>query len=104
MESLNLFPEAVEGGTQVLFFNLGQEENQTAYTAMTKLRAAGISCEIVADQTKMDKQFKYAEKKNISRVVIIGAQELVTGTCNVKNLGTGEQVTIPLTQLNEYFS
>jgi histidyl-tRNA synthetase len=102
MEALNLFPESVSGGTQVLFFNLGANECLAAYKAMRAARAAGISCEIYPEAGKMDKQFKYAERKNAALVVIIGANELASGSCNVKDLKKGTQQSVPIENLNNY--
>jgi histidyl-tRNA synthetase len=51
----------------------------------------------------MDKQFKYAEKRNILYTVIIGSKELETKTCTVKNLKTGEQKTIGFDELISTF-
>jgi histidyl-tRNA synthetase len=51
---------------------------------------------------KFDKQFKYAEKKNIPYVIIIGEKELKENTCNVKNLSTGEQTTVTTPELLSY--
>ena len=49
----------------------------------------------------MDKQFKYAEKKNISYVVIIGTKELADGTCNIKHLSSGKQETVKMDMIAE---
>jgi histidyl-tRNA synthetase len=102
MESQQLFPADVHTGTEILFFNLGEKESRKALQLMKVLRTAGHSCELFHDNLKMDKQFKYAEKKNIPFVVIIGEKELADGTCNIKNLTTGKQETIKLDDLNKY--
>lgn len=99
MEELNLFPEEVQEGTQVLFFNLGTAECARAFTLAQELRAKGVSCELYHEQVKFDKQFKYAEKKGVSYVVIIGSKELEEGNCTLKNLKTGEQKTIGQAEL-----
>ncbi len=99
LEELKLFPENVHTGTQVLFFNLGEEESKTAFSYMQQLRNKNIRCEIYHEQAKMDKQFKYAEKKNIPFAVIIGNRELENNTCAVKNLKSGEQQVIGLDEL-----
>jgi histidyl-tRNA synthetase len=99
MEELNLFPADVHIGTQVLFFNLGEAESKKAFELMQQLRGKNIRCEMYHEQAKFDKQFKYAEKKNISYAVIIGNKELENGTCNVKNLLKGEQVTVLFDEL-----
>ena len=99
MEELKLFPDNVEIGTQVLFFNLGEAESSTAFGLMQALRASNIRCEIYHEQAKLDKQFKYADKKGIAYAIIIGNKELETATCMLKNLKTGEQVSLPQEQL-----
>ena len=98
MEELKLFPNEVQKGTQVLFFNLGEKESKAAYGMMQELRNKSIACELFHENTKFDKQFKYADKKGIPYVVILGSEELATGNCIVKNLWEGEQQT--LSQLN----
>ena len=102
MESLQLFPADTQKGTAILFFNLGDAESRKALELMQKLREAGHSCELFHDNLKMDKQFKYAEKKNIPYVVIIGQKELAEGVCNVKNLSTGKQETVNSEALHLY--
>ena len=52
-----------------------------------------MSCEIYPDQTKLKKQFDYAEKKGIPFVSINGSDEAASGKINVKNLSTGEQMS-----------
>jgi histidyl-tRNA synthetase len=99
MEELKLFPEAVHTGTQVLFFNMGATESSVAYTTMQLLRKQGIACELYHEQAKMDKQFKYAEKKNIPYTVIIGSQEIQNNICVIKNIKTGKQESVELAKL-----
>lgn len=99
MEELKLFPESVHAGTRVLFFNLGKEESKVAYVLMQQLRMIKVKCEIFHEHAKFDKQFKYAEKKNIPYAVIIGTKEMQENTCIVKNLKTGEQQIFPKTQI-----
>ncbi|MBT9484634.1 histidine--tRNA ligase [Sediminibacterium sp.] len=99
LEELKLFPEAVEKGTKVLFFNLGIQESKTAFYLMQELRESGIAAELYHEQSKFDKQFKYAEKKQVPYVVIIGSTELTEGTCIIKNIVNGEQKTISQQEL-----
>jgi histidyl-tRNA synthetase len=99
MEELKLFPDAVHTGTQVLFFNLGEEESKNAFSIMQQLRNKNIRCELYPEPIKFDKQFKYAEKKNIPYVIIIGSKEAAEKTCVIKDIRKGEQQTIPVNQL-----
>jgi histidyl-tRNA synthetase len=103
MSELNIFPEDINKSTIVLFFNLGEKESAIAFKEMQVLRNDGISCELFYENAKMDKQFKYASKKNIPYAVIIGSNEIEQKTCVIKNLLKAEQQTIPLENLSSYF-
>ena len=103
LEELQLFPENINVSTQVLFFNFGEMESKTAFELMQQLRNKGVRCELYHENSKFDKQFKYAEKKNIPYVVIIGEKEVKEQICNIKNLKTGKQETIHQTKLEGYF-
>lgn len=104
MDELKLFPADVHTGTRLLFFNLGDAESKKAFELMQQLRNKGIACELYHENSKFDKQFKYAEKKQIPFIVIIGTKELESSTCNVKNLSTGIQETLSFAELLEKFS
>lgn len=103
MEELKLFPENINQSTEVLFFNLGEKESRRAFQLMQQLREQRISCEIFYENSKLEKQFKYATKKNISYAVIIGSKEMEEKNCVVKDLKKGEQETIPENQLLDFF-
>jgi histidyl-tRNA synthetase len=102
MEELNLFPADVHVSTQVLFFNCGEKESKRSFELMQQLRQKGIRTELYHETSKFDKQFKYAEKKNIPFVVIIGEKELKENSCNIKNLSTGQQQTVSYEELLNY--
>ena len=102
MEELNIFPKEVHTGTQALFFNLGEKESANAFVLMQQLRNKNIRCELYHENLKFDKQFKYAEKKNIPYIVIIGSKEMEEKTCTIKNLLQGFQQTIPQQELINY--
>ena len=102
MEELKLFPTVVHSGARIIFLNLGGDESKAAYQLMQQLRRKGISCEIYHEQAKFDKQFKYAEKKNIPFAIIIGSKELDEKNCLVKDLRTGKQRTISMSELTSF--
>ncbi len=91
MEELLLFPSQINIGTKVLFLNMGEKEAEKSFEIMQQLRAKNITCEMYYDNTKTDKQFKYAEKKNIPFILIIGSNELANDKCLIKNIITGEK-------------
>jgi histidyl-tRNA synthetase len=102
LEEKNLFPTSLEQTTQILFFNLGENEALQSYQLMLALRNKKIACEIYPEKSKFDKQFKYAEKKNIPTIIIIGSDELAEKKCTIKNLATGNQATITFEALIDF--
>ncbi|HMR84406.1 MAG TPA: histidine--tRNA ligase, partial [Niabella sp.] len=91
MSEMDLFPRETAAGTKILFFNLGEAEAAKAMELAQQLRNNNISCEVFHENAKFDKQFKYAEKKAIPYVAILGSRELEQGIVNIKNLTSGEQ-------------
>lgn len=64
------------------------------------LRSAGINTELYPDPTdKLDKQFKYADKKSIPYAIVIGQDEIDKNVVTLKNLATREQLTLPLDEV-----
>ncbi|MBI2641943.1 histidine--tRNA ligase [Candidatus Roizmanbacteria bacterium] len=56
------------------------------------LRSKGISSELFSNpKTKFDKQLKYADKKGLPYVIIIGPDELKKNVVKLKNMTTGKQ-------------
>jgi histidyl-tRNA synthetase len=100
MEELQLFPSKVEQGTRVLFFNTGPDESKKAYELLANLRKSGIAAELFHEPTKFDKQFKYAEKKQIPFIIIIGSKELEEKAFMIKDLRSGEQRSIPFADIS----
>jgi histidyl-tRNA synthetase len=99
MEELQLFPAEVQTGTKVLFFNLGDAESRAAYTLVQALRSKGIAAELYHENSKFDKQFKYADKKQIPYAIIIGSKELLENNVVIKNLLTGDQQSLSNNEL-----
>jgi histidyl-tRNA synthetase len=104
LEELNLFPENLEQSTKAIFFNMGAAESSFAFGIMQKLRNAGIASILYHEETKIAKQFTYAEKYSIPFAVIIGSKETEQGYAQVKNLATGEQHVVVLENLVQFFS
>jgi len=99
MNELNLFPEETASSTRVLFVNFGGEEEALCLQLASNLRRSEINTEVFPDNTKIKKQFSYADSKQIPFVVIIGESERLKGECLLKNMKTGDQVTTTPDQL-----
>jgi histidyl-tRNA synthetase len=56
-----------------------------------RLREAGINAEQVLEADRLGKQLRYADRKEIPYVVILGPDELTAGQVMLKDMITGEQ-------------
>lgn len=90
---------APQTAAEVIVFNLDKNLVPEYLNITTNLRAAGINAEFYYDTAKLDKQFKYAESKNIQVAVIFGSDEAKKRKVNLKNLKEKEQVTVDLDDL-----
>lgn len=90
---------APQTATEVLIMNLDSTLIPDYLNIMTNLRAAGIDCEVFYESSKLDKQFKYAESKNMKLAVIYGPNEQKSRRVNLKNLQEKKQVTVDLDNL-----
>ena len=63
----------------------------------------GVSCELFHEAVKINKQFNYAEKKNIAYAAIIGSKEIEQKYCLVKDLKTGLQEVVVFDNLAAFF-
>jgi histidyl-tRNA synthetase len=99
LEELQLFPETVSNIIDVLFINFGREEALYCLKAIKALRIEGINAELYPDNSKMKKQMNYANKRQISNVVLVGDEELQNNNFSLKNMTSGEQQTVSLDKL-----
>jgi len=91
LKGLDKFPSEVTSTTKLLFANMGTAELKYLIPVVRSLRESGVPCEIYPEQTKLKKQFDYADKKSIPYLSIVGGNEMEEGVVNIKNLETGEQ-------------
>jgi len=102
LEELKLFPQTAQQSTKVLFLNLGEASSRAAFSYMMQLRQQGVAAELFHEPAKMDKQMKYADKRAIPYVIILGESELQENLVSVKNLTTGQQEKISGAELISY--
>jgi histidyl-tRNA synthetase len=99
IEELDLFPKTVTTTSKALFINYGEKEAFYSMKAIKKLREFGIKVELYPDAVKVGKQFMHADKRAIKYAVIVGETEMNEGKFALKNLVSGEQVTLNFEEL-----
>lgn len=103
LEELNLFSENQQDKLKVLFANFGDKEASASMKIIRELRKNGILTEMYPESTKIKKQFGYADKGNFSYVAMIGEEEISNETISLKNMLSGEQLTIKQDDLMDFF-
>lgn len=88
-----------QASADVLVMNTDKKLTAEYLNVATNLREAGINTEFYFETAKLDKQFKFAEKKNMRLAVIMGSNEAKSKKISIKNLNTKKQVTVDQDQL-----
>jgi histidyl-tRNA synthetase len=104
LQELNLFPDEVQKDISVLFVALDDESHKYAFGIVTELRMAGISCDLYPEPAKMKKQMSYANARNVPFVAIIGDSEREANKVSLKNMISGEQKDINISELPLLFN
>ncbi len=85
---------------KVLVTVFSPELMRDSYELAAKLRTRKINTELyLENDTKMEKQIKYALKKNIPYLLILGPEEKEKGLVTLKALQTKEQKTVTLNEV-----
>ncbi|MEM9340748.1 MAG: His/Gly/Thr/Pro-type tRNA ligase C-terminal domain-containing protein, partial [Bacteroidota bacterium] len=99
MEELSLFPEKVGRTVDVLVVHFSKENQKHGQHLVTELRSQGVCAELYPDQVKIQKQFNYADKINTPYTLIIGDDEMNSETYSLKDMSSGQQEKLTLSEL-----
>jgi histidyl-tRNA synthetase len=80
----------------VFFVTLAPEARLLAARLAGVLRAEGLSCDLDYGGRGTKGQFKQADRSGAAYAVVIGEDELARGTCNVRDMSTGEERAVPV--------
>jgi histidyl-tRNA synthetase len=94
----NLWPELRPTPTQVLITIFSPKYLEESIKTATTIRSQmTTNTELYLNpKDKLDKQLKYADRKGIPYVIVIGPDEVKNKTVTLKDMKTGKQKTIPL--------
>lgn len=82
---------------------LGQNAQAEAYRIVTQLRSSCVITETDYLDKSVKAQMKYADRINAKHSVIIGDNELEQNKATIKNMSTGEQTKVALSEIANYF-
>lgn len=90
--------------TQVLIANFDENYIDNSIEISQELRKNGINTEVYPAFDKLGKQFKYADKKQIPWVIVVGEEEVKNDVVMLKNMKDGSQQQLKLTKAIELLS
>ncbi len=99
LNQLELYPTTMKNQTKVLFVSFGEKEMRYCIPWLRALREQGINTEIYPDTARMKKQMSYANNKNIPFTCIVGENEMQENKVMLKNMTSGNQRTVSLSEL-----
>ena len=88
------FPPNIDKTTDVLVTQMDSKTCDQELKLVSQIRSAGFSVELYPDASKLKKQIKYANDRNISKVILIGEDERSAGMVTLKNMSDGTQMTL----------
>ena len=94
LQEAGLVPEFIPTPAAVLVTVFDEAMWLKSFELAAQLREAGINAMVFPEPAKLQKQFKFADKMKIKLAVTVGPDEAANGQAAVKNLMTGEQVTV----------
>ncbi|MEM1119920.1 MAG: histidine--tRNA ligase [Bacteroidota bacterium] len=101
MEELDLFPKERGDSLKLLFVAFDDAAHKYAFNCLNQVRAAGINADLYPSPTKMKKQMKYANDRNVPLVAVVGSNEMEAGKVQLKNMETGAQTLMTVEEVIE---
>ena len=74
------------------------EDPAAAIALAEELRSAGIRTQLYGEQKKFKQKMSYCDKMGVRYAVLLGEDEIAQGKCSVKNMVTGQQITVTPTE------
>ncbi len=91
----------VTAGPQLFIAHLGDAAGEVALKLASTLRTQGIGVIVATGGRSLKSQLRQAGKLGVSRVAIIGEEEVASGTVGLREMATSQQETVPVGRLME---
>ena len=88
-----LNPELPSAPADALVLPMTQD-TAAAVAVAEALRSEGVRVQLYGEQKKFKQKMSYADKLGVPYAVLLGEDEIAQGMCSVKNMRTGEQITV----------
>jgi len=95
MQELKMIPP-VKTPADVLIVYFDVDSLKHYLRLANDLRKAGVSVELYPDAKKLNRQYKYADRKGFASVLIAGSDEIEKGVVQAKWMADGSQTELPV--------
>ncbi|BDH62404.1 histidine--tRNA ligase 2 [Lysinibacillus sp. PLM2] len=92
----------VEDSLDIYVVAMGEEAKKKSVELLSSFRAKGISAEMDYIDRKMKAQMKSADRLGAKYVIVIGETELEEASVNIKEMQTGNEEKVKLSELVNY--
>jgi histidyl-tRNA synthetase len=99
IEELNLWKNWKKTSSKVLVTIFSEQLIDKSLELASKLRASNINVDVYPNCDPLDKQLKYADKKEVPFVIILGPEEIEKNIITLKELKTKTQSKLPLEEI-----
>ena len=96
-----LNPELPSAPADALVLPMTQD-TAAAVAVAEALRSEGVRVQLYGEQKKFKQKMSYADKLGVPYAVLLGEDEINAGKCSVKNMRTGEQITVTPAEAAEH--
>ena len=101
LQELALIPQFPVSPAEVMVTVFSQDLLPESFVLSTDLRKAGLNVICYPEPAKLPRQFKLADRMKVRAVLVIGPDEVSTGTVTVKDLNKGTQETVGRGEVTE---
>lgn len=100
----NLFQDEQLNQPHLILCHFDPDSFQLCVQIADMLRKSGLTAEVYPDFKNIRKQMEYANKRRFQFVGLVGETELKDQTVQLKHMTTGNQISLPISELANHLS
>ena len=94
LRDLGLLSFSKRSNAEFLIIPFSENELEKSFKIANELRESGKNVEVLLEEFNMKKAFKFANKRGVKYVLVIGEQEISKNVFEFKNMETGERLNL----------
>lgn len=98
LEEEGLFKN-IDRNLDIFIVSVGEEPKRQAFKLLHTLRREGLSADMDYTNKNLKAQMKLANQKRTKKVIIIGEEELSYGIVKVRDMDSGKQEDVPISEV-----